>query len=564
MDTTPPHDVTLIAKRETSETPGSASSHGTTDFITRDPELHKDTYERLAWTALMYAMAYFFAFTLSFLLMEGSDLAEEHAFDWIVMGLSVAFGIGVFIACRRRLVPPHTLYNFATAYEIIGALGINASAWGWESDLSIDQELVGIPWVCVWILVFPTVMPAAPRRTAAAGTIAALSGAAIMAFSVVVHGLPVGAGWADVWRFIATFTYPAIICAGLAHWTAVLVYKLSREAAKARRMGSYQLVEKIGSGGMGEVWKAKHRLLVRPAAIKLIRRDVCGKDDETCRTTMRRFEREAQTTALLRSPHTVELYDFGMTDEGTFYYVMELLDGLDLKRLVERYGPLPGDRAIHLLRQTCHSLHDAHSAGMVHRDVKPANIFTCRRGQDYDFVKVLDFGLVAASADASDMRTQLTADGVMSGTPAFMAPEMASGEGTIDARTDVYALGCVAYWLLTGRVVFEGNSAVAVILKHARDLPAPPSSRTELPIDPELERIVLACLAKDPDDRPASAAILSQQLEECARTAGAWTNDSAMQWWRMHAPEAGARGPLVSPRHSPAGRLLSPHKRATG
>ena len=282
---------------------------------------------------------------------------------------------------------------------------------------------------------------------------------------------------------------------------------------------------------------------------------------------MRRFEREAQTTALLRSPHTVELYDFGMTDDGTFYYVMELLDGLDLKRLVERYGPVPGDRTIHILRQACHSLHDAHSSGMVHRDIKPANIFTCRRGLDYDFVKVLDFGLVAASADAvSDIRTQLTADGVVSGTPAFMAPEMASGERAIDARTDLYALGCVAYWLLTGRIVFEGNSPMAVILKHAKDLPVPPSSRSELPIDPELERIVLTCLAKEPDDRPASAAVLARQLEECARTAGLWTNDRAMQWWRIHAPQAisTAGSALAGPRHSPAERLLSPRKRATG
>ena len=558
MEMTPPHDATLVAKRDSTDIPASAS-HSTSEFIAQDSELHKDTYERLSWTALMYAMTYFCAFMLSFVL-EGSRFYESfRVFDWCVMGLSVTFGIGVFVACRRRLFPPHALYNFATAYEIVGALGINASAWGWESRMPIDGQLVGLPWVCVWILVFPTVMPGAPRRTAGAGLIAALSGIAIMALSCAVHGLPDGATWSSVWRFIVTFSYPAVICAGLAYWMAKLVYKLSREAAKARRMGSYQLVEKIGAGGMGEVWKAKHRLLVRPAAIKLIRRDVCGKDDEACRTTMRRFEREAQTTALLRSPYTVELYDFGMTDEGTFYYVMELLDGLDLKRLVERYGQLPGDRAIHILRQACHSRHDAHSAVMVHRDVKPANIFTCRRGQDYDFVKVLDFGLVAASADAvSDMRTQLTADGVVSGTPAFMAPEMASGERAIDARTDVYALGCVAYWLLTGRVVFEGNSPMAVILKHAKDLPVPPSSRSELPIDPELERIVLTCLAKDPDDRPASAALLARQLEECGRTAGTWTNDRALQWWRMHAPqmEAAARRRLEPARASGIATVL--------
>ena len=563
MTTTPSPDATLVAKRDPTDEPGATTSDGTTELVARDPELHKETYERLAWTALMYAMAYFSAFGLSFILEGSRFAATTRLFDWIVMALSVGFGVGVFIACRRRLIPPNALYNFATAFEIIGAFGISTAFWGWDKRIPAQIDVFGIPWICVWILVFPTVMPGAPRRTAAAGTIAALSGPAVMLLSTAVNGLPEGATWSGVTQLIVTMFYPAIICTALAHWTSILVYRLSREAARARRMGSYQLVEKIGAGGMGEVWRAKHRLLVRPAAIKLIRRDACGKNDEACRTTVRRFEREAQATALLRSPHTVELYDFGVTDEGTFYYVMELLDGLDLKRLVERYGPLPAERAIHILRQACHSLHDAHSAGMVHRDVKPANIFVCRRGQDYDFVKVLDFGLVAASAEIEDMRTQLTAEGMMSGTPAFMAPEMASGERAIDARADVYALGCVAYWLLTGRVVFEGSSAMAVILKHARDLPARPSSQSELPIDPELERIVLSCLAKDPDERPASAAVLASELAECARTNGEWTNELAASWWRMHAPHAVTSGAAGRP-HSDAARVLSPRKRAAG
>jgi serine/threonine-protein kinase len=323
------------------------------------------------------------------------------------------------------------------------------------------------------------------------------------------------------------------------------------------RVGPYEIVDPLGAGGMGEVYRARDTRLRRDVALKVLPADVA--DDAGRRA---RFEQEAHAAAALNHPNILAIHDVG-SDGGTFYIATELVNGRTLAALLEE-GPIPVRTLLDIAVQIADGLAAAHAVQMVHRDVKPANIFTCRRGQDYDFVKVLDFGLVAASADASDMRTQLTADGVMSGTPAFMAPEMASGEGAIDARTDVYALGCVAYWLLTGRVVFEGNSAVAVILKHARDLPAPPSSRTELPIDPELERIVLACLAKDPDDRPASAAILSQQLEECARTAGAWTNDSAMQWWRMHAPEAGARGPLVSPRHAPAGRLLAPHKRATG
>jgi serine/threonine-protein kinase len=291
---------------------------------------------------------------------------------------------------------------------------------------------------------------------------------------------------------------------------------------------------------MGEVWKAKHRLLVRPAAIKLIRKEALGSEEQAVRTAVRRFEREAQATAALRSPHTIELYDFGVTEEGTFYYVMELLDGLDLKRLIERYGPVPAARALHILHQACHSLHDAHQAGMVHRDIKPANIFTCRQGQDFDFVKVLDFGLVAASAEADFARTQLTRDGVVSGTPAFMAPEQAVGDRAVDPRVDIYSLGCVGYWLLTGALVFEGPSPMAVLLKHAKDTPSPPSARSEVPIPPEVDRLILDCLEKDPDRRPRSVRELAARIARCQAAIGEWTSDRAEEWWRMHAPAAPA------------------------
>ena len=233
-------------------------------------------------------------------------------------------------------------------------------------------------------------------------------------------------------------------------------------------MGSYHLEDLLGKGGMGEVWKATHRFLARSAAVKLIMPSALGaKDEAAAQVTLRRFEREAQTTASLRSPHTIELYDFGVSRDGTFYYVMELLDGLDLQTLVAKHGPQPPERVVFLLRQACHSLYEAHKAGLVHRDIKPANIFMCRYGTDLDFVKVLDFGIVKREQMAGKEEAQLTAVGMISGTPAYLAPEMALAEGPTDGRADLYALGCVGYWLLTGQLVFDKANAMAMVVAHS-------------------------------------------------------------------------------------------------
>jgi serine/threonine-protein kinase len=214
---------------------------------------------------------------------------------------------------------------------------------------------------------------------------------------------------------------------------------------------------------------------------------------------------------------------------------MELLDGVSLDMLVRRYGPISPARAVYLLRQVCHSLGEAHRHGLIHRDVKPANIFTCALGPDYDFVKVLDFGLVKQNTDATI--TDLTADGITAGTPAFMAPEIALGGPDIDGRADLYALGCVAYWLLTGRQVFDGDTLVATVLKHVRDEPVPPSQRTELPIPPKLEAVIMQCLAKEPGDRPRTAEELSLRLQ-ASLGGDPWTSYDAKEWWELHRPKA--------------------------
>ena len=272
-------------------------------------------------------------------------------------------------------------------------------------------------------------------------------------------------------------------------------------------LGLYRLMEKLGEGGMGEVWRARHQLLARPCAVKVIRPERLGESNRE--KTIERFRLEARTIARLSSPNTVRLFDFGVTDTGSFYFVMELLEGLDLASLVQRFGPLPAERVVVVLRQACRSLGEAHAAGLLHRDIKPHNLFLCRLGLDFDVVKVLDFGLVKSLREAN---ANLTADGILTGTPAYMPPERVQG-GDADERSDIYALGCVAYWMLTGQTVFAGEP-MAMMLHHVRTAPQPPSKSAPGPVPQRLEEIVLACLEKSPELRPQSAMDLWHQLGE--------------------------------------------------
>jgi len=259
-----------------------------------------------------------------------------------------------------------------------------------------------------------------------------------------------------------------------------------------------------------------------------------------------RFEREAQVTASLQSAHTVELYDFGTADDGSLYYVMELLEGVDLDQVVKKWGPLSPERVIYILRQACASLGEAHQRGLVHRDIKPANIFLCQRAFEYDFVKVLDFGLVKgySSIDPTE-HPSLSRVGFVVGTPAYLAPEMVLGEEP-DGRADLYALGCVAYWLLTGRVVFEEKSIPALLVAHTQKEPVRPSVRSGRAMPDGLDDLVLDCLAKDPDHRVQSADALAQRLDEIALVEQ-WSNASARSWWAARLPPPAPRSPLSAP-----------------
>jgi serine/threonine protein kinase len=346
---------------------------------------------------------------------------------------------------------------------------------------------------------------------------------------------------------------------------AVARAKAAEASRQARELGSYRLITCLGKGGMGEVWRAEHRLLARHAAIKLINAELTK--GAATGEIQERFKREAQTIARLRSRNTVELFDYGVTNDGTFFYVMELLDGIDLETLTERYGPQPAARVVELLIQACNSLAEAHDAGLVHRDIKPANMFICRAADEVDVLKILDFGLVLAPAgttdgekspvngDASPPSTdaptvppsadgnldpstsaRLTHQGSYLGTPTFIAPEQALGL-EVDGRADIYALGCVAWWLLTGNLVFPASDPLACLMAHITQAAPPLGPLVGGALPPELEELIAACLRKDPRERPADARALAQVLRRIEfEPAERWTLEDAQAWWRKVTP----------------------------
>jgi len=497
-------------------------------------DLVRQASHRLELTSLALAATYAFTLVLNnSLRAAGWELHPQALLHNVVGATIIAVSMVVAWLSRRGRLEPARLLDLGLIYEVVVAFGI--ALQDNLAPLSSDRPLDSVSWLCLWIVIFPVLVPAQPAKAVVA-SLAAASTWPLAFYIGLSLGVPSPAP-----RIVAVSFLKNYMVAGLALVPTLVIRRLSADVQKAREMGSYELVEPLGRGGMGEVWSARHKMLARPAAIKLIRAEALGlQKGQLAERMVRRFEREAQATAALNSPHSVELYDFGVTGDGTFYYVMEILHGLDLETLVRRFGAVPADRVVHLLLQACDSLADAHHSGLIHRDIKPANIYACTKGLKHDFVKVLDFGLVTsrwAGEDESDP-ARLTLEGTVTGTPAYMAPELALGSHHLDGRADLYALGCVGYWLLTGHRVFEEGSPMQIAVQHIHSAPVPPSRRTELPIPDALERAILACLEKPPEGRPADAEDLARRLSDC-KLETCWNEQRARDWWEVHVPQHG-------------------------
>jgi serine/threonine-protein kinase len=447
--------------------------------------------------------------------------------------LVVAVGVLLLLYGPRSLTEPQLRGIELLLFGVIGVqLLVYQTAWmlrysatGNEVELvaTFDKSMLGY---AVLMLAYGMFMPNGARRTACMMAPLMLGPVVTAAFLC----------WID--PRIAAAVPPIRLgeaagilagCAGIALFGTHTIAALRQEAKRARRLGQYRLKRPLGRGGMGEVYLAEHQLLKRPCAVKAIRPQQV--DDPVA---LSRFEREVRAMAKLSHWHTVEVFDYGRTEDGTFYYVMEYLPGLNLVELVERGGPMPPGRVIHFLEQTCAALGEAHRQGMVHRDLKPANIMAAYRGDEFDVTKLLDFGLVLDHHDKR-LAEEDTEESALAGSPAYMSPEQARGNHAVGPQSDLYSLGAVGYYLLTGRPPFERPTLLRMVLAHVREPVTPPSAhRLDIPRD--LERIVLRCLEKSPSQRFASAQELRQALLEC-RDARSWTRADAQQWWQTYAPE---------------------------
>lgn len=487
-----------------------------------------------AWAiAAVWLLAIFgnFAFRQEF---AASRFPGAGGWPWPNAGFGagvLAAAVAVALIARRIPTRPRLVINLGLWLEVVAALGVGLISW-WDPVHVASR----ISWICPLLIVYPSIAPTTPRRL----LMASFAAASMDPLGyLVANARGVVPDWPAV--TVLWMVWPTYVCALLALVPGTMIRRLGRQVQTARQLGAYRLGRLLGEGGMGVVHEASHRMLARPAAVKLIRPELLAGGHRTAADLVSRFNLEAQTVARLRSPHTVQLYDYGVTPDGVLYYAMELLDGIDLQRLVDRHGPLPPGRVIHLLRQACGSLAEAHAAGLVHRDIKPSNLFLCRMGLSVDVLKVLDFGLVRG--ERGDLPVRLptglgidrvaaTAAHVAPGTPAFMAPEVAIGREA-DRRSDIYSLGCVAYWLLTARPVFDAEGPVQTMFRHAHDTPEPPSAA--VPVPPLLDTLVLETLAKDPDQRVPDAETLSARLRSCAAEAP-WSEVEARQWWEIHRP----------------------------
>jgi eukaryotic-like serine/threonine-protein kinase len=514
----------------------SPSSSSPGHFAAPDPR------DRLGWAALQLALAFLVIYAVHAVTYSAGYLAAarpEFALsrtapvqDLAALG-TITLAVAVFLLARGHRLPAAAAADVGLLFYVAVAAGVSIFEY-WE-PVPTRYTPLHVSWVCLWITLYPMVVPTRPTRLGIGALAAASMGPLALFVFTAVRDIPLPAPQVLVW-----LTLPPFVCAALAMYPAPWIHRLETAIKQVRELGSYQLLELIDRGGQGEVWRARHRLLARPAAIKLARPDLLADLPRPQQQAMlQRFEREARITSTLCSPHTVHLFDFGVTEDGSLYAVMELLDGLDLDSLVTKHGPVPPERAVHFLVQACDSLAEAHARRLVHRDIKPQNLMACRYGLEVDFLKVLDFGLVLGLDRSTESARRLTALGAVAGTPAYLAPEIVLGEADIDHRADIYALGCVGFWLLTGRTVFEADSHRTMLMNHLQTDPSFPPLAEKVPA--EFERLLLRCLNKDPADRPENAVALRRDLRGLALERS-WNRERATAWWATRDAEATADG----------------------
>lgn len=508
-----------------------------------DPELRQARLSRFGRVLAFVTLA-FVVLNLSTSLWLHRPSANRSS---LPLGVATVAFATLWLLLRGAPRTPRFVRTVELATLFIGTAAISAIAV--VMDLIAEPDMIVRTLLMYVLLAYAVYVPSSARHTLLVALLMTipLLGCIFLAFRAWDPALydPPAATWPK--GQVGDMAYPATLVSA-ALWAMVVAmaaafsqttHGLRKAVRDIHRLGQYTLEKKLGEGGMGVVYRASHAMLRRPTAIKLLHPNRAGKE------ALARFEREVRRTAMLTHPNTVTVFDYGRTTDGVFYYAMELLEGAALDELVERDGPQPAERVIHLLQQVAGSLAEAHDAGLIHRDVKPGNILVVDRAGIPDLVKVLDFGLVkdvrsaANGPHASD--PSLTMANAITGTPMYIAPEALLAPETVDARADLYALGAVGYWLLTGTHVFGGSSIVEVCAHHLHSVPELPSARLGSPVPADLEALLLACLAKRPEDRPASAHVLRERLRACAAADG-WTNARAASWWATHRKQMHAGG----------------------